>query len=318
MGADSEASFANTVCLPFLRKAQNADGGWGFHPGSQSQAEPTCWAVLALRNAVDDAGAETSESIARGMRFLRDAQLTDGSWPATPEEKTGCWVTSLVCWVLSGGQEWTKAIAAGLNWLCADWPRDSNLWHRFLARFSSERHIFPINNSYRGWGWTPRTSSWVEPTAFALLALQHAPHETLPPAARRRQQLAKALLYDRMCLGGGWNSGNARVYGVAGEPLVVPTVWTLLALRGNAQRAENSSSLAWLEGYIPNIRGAGSQALAHVCLKAYGRAWPSGAQKLSDFYQRNAFLESVQVAAWACLAFTEPRLWLAPSRAEAA
>ena len=28
------------------------------------------------------------------------------------------------------------------------------------------------------------------------------------------------MLYDRMCPGGGWNCGNPKVYGVAGEPLV--------------------------------------------------------------------------------------------------
>jgi hypothetical protein len=315
MGADSDASFANSVCVPFLRNAQNADGGWGFHPLSQSRSEPTCWALLALINTD---GAEASEALARGVRFLRDAQLPNGSWPATPEEKTGCWVTSLACWVLGTKKESVKAIAAGLNGLCEDWPRDSNLWRRFLARFSSERHIFPINNSYRGWGWTPRTSSWVEPTAFALLALQSAPHNALPAVASRRKQLAEALLYDRMCPGGGWNCGNPRVYGVAGEPLVVPTAWALLALRVYPERSENVSSLAWLEAEIPNIRGAGSLALAQVCLRVYGRSWPATARNLNDFYERNGFLESVQVAAWACLAFTEPRLWLPPARGEAA
>jgi hypothetical protein len=315
MGVDLEASFAQSVCLPFLRKAQNADGGWGFHPGSQSRAEPTCWALLALTSsAVEDA----SEAVARGFRFLRAAQCPDGSWPSTLEEKTGSWVTSLACWVLSSEKDSAKNLAAGLKWLCEDWPRDSTLWRRFLARFSAERHVFPVNNSLRGWGWTPRTSSWIEPTAFALLALQRAPNTLLPSVAQRRQQLAAALLYDRMCPGGGWNCGNPRVYGVAGEPLVVPTGWALLALRGYPQRQENVSSLAWLEANVASIQSAGSLALARICLETYGRQWPSGARKLQDFYRENGFLQNVQVAAWACLAAGERRYWLSPARGGAA
>jgi len=315
MEADLEASFAKSVCLPFLRNAQNADGGWGFHPASQSRAEPTCWALLALINS---SGAEASEGVARGFRFLRAAQLPDGSWPSTPEEKTGCWVTSLACWVLDSEKDSAPAVGAGLNWLCQDWPLDSTLWRRFIGRFSAQRHVFPINNSYRGWGWTPGTSSWVEPTSFALLALQRAPDALLPAVAPRRLGLAEAMLYDRMCPGGGWNCGNPSVYGVAGEPLVVPTAWALLALRANPQRPENVSSLDWLAASVANIQGAGSLALARICLEAYGRAWPSGAPQLEDFYGENAFLQSVQVAAWASLASTEGRHWLAPSRGEGA
>jgi len=315
MEADLESSFPRSVCLPFLRNAHNADGGWGFHPGSQSRAEPTCWAILALINS-SEGGA--CEAVDRGFRFLRAAQLPDGSWPSTPEEKTGCWVTSLACWVLDSEKDSATAVAAGLRWLCEDWPRDSTLWRRFIGRFSAQRHVFPINNSYRGWGWTPRTSSWVEPTSFALLALRCAPQAVLPAVAQRRRQLAEAMLYDRMCPGGGWNCGNPSVYGVAGEPLVVPTAWALIALRAHPQRPENVSSLAWLEASIPQIQGAGSLALARICLETYGRAWPSGAPQLHDLHEKNAFLQSVQVAAWATLAVNRRRHWLAPARGEAA
>jgi hypothetical protein len=306
MGAAAETSFVEQVCLPLLRKAQNADGGWGFHPGAASRAEATCWALHALAGFSQP---EAPETMVRGFQFLRAAQLPDGSWPSTPEEKTGCWVTSLACWALLSDRDSSPTVAAGLHWLCRDWPRDSTLWRRLLARVSSERHIFPIDDSLRGWGWTPHTSSWVEPTSFALLALAQGPSALRPPAAARRRQLAEAMLYDRMCPGGGWNSGNPRVYGVAGEPLVVPTVWALLALRDYPERAENVASLDWLEHAIANIQGAGSLALARICLKTYGRAWPSGAPELHDFHRKNEFLQSLQVTAWTCLALN-PRQWL--------
>ena len=120
-------------------------------------------------------------------------------------------MTSLACWTLSSAPDSSKIIAAGLNWLCEDWPRDSSLWQRLLRKFSAQRDIFPINDSYRGWGWTPHTSSWVEPSSFALLALEQAPEDLVPSAAARRRELAESMLRDRMCPDGGWNCGNPRV-----------------------------------------------------------------------------------------------------------
>jgi hypothetical protein len=307
MEAGPETSFVESVCIPYLRSAQNADGGWGFHPGAQSRVEPTCWALLGL---IELDGPKTPERVTRGLQFLRAAQLPDGSWPSTPEEKAGCWVTSLACWVLLLDKDAKRAVAAGFNWICQDWPSDSTPWRRWLARFSSQRQVAPINDSLRGWGWTPRTSSWVEPTSFALLVLRQCPRDLLPPAAARRRRLAEGMLYDRMCPGGGWNCGNPRVYGVAGEPLMAPTAWALLALRDHRERPENAMSLAWLENSVGSVQGAGSLALARICLEAYGLVWPANAPKLRDFYGKNEFLQSVQVAAWACLASSTRRHWL--------
>jgi prenyltransferase/squalene oxidase-like repeat protein len=304
----SDSLFAANFCLPFLRNAQNADGGWGFHPESQSRVEPTCWAILALQAL--DTPPISAEILDREFQFLRAAQLADGSWPASPEVTTGCWVTSLACWVLATDARANEAVAAGLKWLRNDWPRDSSPWRRLLGRFSSGRKISAQNDSYRGWGWTPRTSSWVEPTSFALILLAKFPAEALPKDMERRRDLARRMLYDRMCPGGGWNCGNPMVYGVAGEPLIVPTVWALLALRDDPNRPEFAMSLDWLEKNIENARGAGSLAQARICLEVCGRKWPATAATSADFYARNEFLQSVSVAAWTILACCKKHDWL--------
>ncbi len=312
MRAAPEASFVETICFPLLLESQNTDGGWGFHPGSQSRVEATCWALHALLHS---GRKKAPESVGRGFQFLRAAQLPDGSWPASREQKVGCWVTSLACWVLMSEGNSATAVASGLRWLCEDWPADSSRLRRIFGRFTSQSRISPINTSYRGWGWTPRTSSWVEPTSFALLALSKSPEKLLPPAAKRRQQLAEALLYDRMCPGGAWNCGNPMVYGVTGDRLVVSTVWALLALRHYPERSENVISLNWLEERVSGIRGPGSLALARICLDTYGRKWPLGETAFQDSHQRNEFLHSIQVVAWTCLALGPKDSWLAtPSR----
>jgi hypothetical protein len=307
IGTQTEAQFVESVCLPLLRSSQNPDGGWGFHPASQSRPEPTCWALQALLQYY---APEIPETAVRGFRFVRETQLGDGAWPSARAEQVGCWVTALACWVLLAEKNSSNAVARGLDWLCKDWPRDSTPWRRFLGRFSSQRRIFPTNNSYRGWGWTPSTSSWVEPTAFALLAFSECPAELFPPAAARRRELAEAMLRDRMCPGGGWNCGNPLVYGVAGEPLIIPTVWALLALRNQPERRENVLSLEWLERSVANIQGPGSFALARMCLEAYGRRWPNNAPEFHSLHQRNEFLENIQVVAWTSLALSGKRHFL--------
>lgn len=300
--------FAAEFCVPFLRNAQNADGGWGFHPGFESRAEPTCWAVLALQASGDVSNSAGIRD--RGFQFLRAAQLADGPWAASPEVTTGCWVTSLACWVLLADAQAQQAVAAGLKWLCDDWPRDSAPWRRLLARFSSEHEISAQNDSLRGWGWTPRTSSWVEPTSFALILLALVPKEARPPRADRRRELARRMLYDRMCPGGGWNCGNPMVYGVAGEALIVPTVWALLALRDEPNRTEFLMSLDWLEKNVQDIRSAGSCALARIGLEVCGRKWPATGPTFANFYSQNEFLQNVPVVAWTWLALCGQHKWL--------
>jgi hypothetical protein len=291
------------VCLPFLRDAQNADGGWGFRPGNASRVEATCWALLALWESSRDS-AEDRVRVQNGRDFLQTTQLGDGSWPAAPGETTGCWVTSLCCIALAatGNQTSNSTIAAGLRWICDDWPSDSTPWRRLLMRLSSQRDIAPINPSLRGWGWTPGTSSWVEPTSFALLGLERVESGELAGKAKRRRSLATSLLFDRMCPGGGWNAGNPMVYGAAGVPSVVPTVWALLALRTLPERRETTQSLEWLERAAGAIQSPASLALAQICLRAYGRRWPEEAKNLKKLLWESDFLENTTVAAWAVLA----------------
>jgi hypothetical protein len=230
--------------------------------------------------------------------------LPDGSWPATPEQTTGCYLTSLACWVLLSERNSRKAVVAGLRWLLKDRPRKGALWLRIVDHVPFTLRISEQDDSIIGWGWTPRTAGWVEPTAITLVFLNQCPKELLPAEMARRHQSAEAMLYDRRCPGGGWNAGNPLVYGAVGESLVIPTAWALLALRRHAQRQENLQSLDWLEKTLPEVRGPGSLALARICFAAYGRAWPAAAPCLEDVYGRNQFLENIPVIALVCLAST--------------
>jgi hypothetical protein len=300
----TESAIVHDLCLPFLQASRNSDAGWGFHANSESRVEPTAWAVLALR----ETGAR-EDLWQGGCRFLRAAQLPDGSWPSSRGQSVGSWATALSCWALARSPESREAVAAGLRWICDDWPRDSNLLQRLIRKISAGEEVVSQNGSLRGWGWTPHTASWVVPTSFALIALDYAAAQPFAGAAKRRK-LGRALLYDRMCPGGGWNSGNPMVYGATGEPLVEPTVWALLALHDEPNRRENMMSLEWLENNLSRIQSLRSLALARMCYAMYARRWPTGVATLRDLYEKNEFLDSIPAMAWTCLSLSADGKWL--------
>ena len=305
--ACAPASFVNGVCLPWLLSAQNRDGGWGFRQGSESRVEPTCWALQALLNEGLDSNGDACR---RALDFLRTTQLPDGSWPFAAGQKAGVSATALASWALLADGNSHQAVSAGLSWLMQDSPRDSARWRRWLRRLSPARHYSREKGAYKGWGWNPGTSSWVEPTAVVLIVLDRCPKQLLPAGANQRRQSAEAMLYDRMCPGGGWNCGDPLVYGVAGKPLVIPTAWALLALRSSPQRSENLVGLDWLERAVSGEQGPLSLALAQICLETYGRKWPASARRPEDLYFNNEFLGSTTAAAWVCLAANSSRSWI--------
>jgi hypothetical protein len=311
---DAETSFAVDFCVPFLVSAQNDDGGWGFHPDTESRVEPTCWALRALTNVLVTV---SPECIRRGRQFLRGGQLPDGSWPASRGATTGSWVTSLACSVLSDLSESSAAVTSGLKWLCDDYPRDSSLWRRIIGRFRSGPPLAEHDDSFRGWGWTPRTSSWVEPTSFAILALRERPEEWRPATASQRCELAVSLLYDRMCPGGGWNCGNPRVYGVAGEPLVLSTAWALLAVHDLPAHGSKLASLEWLKRSYGSIQSPASLSVARIVLEAYGIELPNANQELPELFDAQEFLRTTVVVSWTALALSPKRIWFAPQEPSA-
>lgn len=307
-----KASQGTAAAIAVLQQLQNRDGGWGYHEGSESRVEPTCWAMSALSCAADiDLSACT-----RALEFLLKNQSQEGFWTASPEMQTGNWVTSLACLVLKDSPQARDAITRGLTWLCGDYPLDTSFLLRLVRRLRSNSDVADQSDAFRGWGWTPRTSSWVEPTAFALMALQAGNGQAMPGAARRIP-LAVGLLHDRMCPGGGWNSGNPKVYGVAGEPLVLPTAWALLALRDFPDHETKSQSLAWLRAEAPKIESAGSRAVAGMCLEAYGEPVPPGKLDLRELTPESVVQDGVHVLAWVCLALNPDRRWPLPARGKA-
>ena len=303
------------TCTNFLVEAQNMDGGWPWHPGETSATEPTAWSLLALDGM--EKSEERFRATERGVYWLERTQLAGGAWAAFGGHRMGCWVAALACLALarSGRANW--AVARGAEWLCEAWPAEGGVWWKLRSRLLNMKSVVEQNSALCGWSWTPGTASWVEPTAHALIALNAVGNALSPAGAEERIEMGEALLFDRMCAGGGWNSGNPMVYGASGIPRVGSTAWALLALRGREERVENRTSLDWLEGEYEGIEGMASLAVAYLCLAAYGRAQEEPGGRLEEMYRKNKFLRNTGVAAWAAMALGGAWEWLGMAGVEA-
>jgi hypothetical protein len=155
----------------------------------------------------------------------------------------------------------------------------------------------PHDPSTRGWGWTPETFGWVEPTSRALLALR-----SLRPEARTPIEDGLAVLADRECVGGGWNYGNRVVLGVDLPPYVQTTAAALLALQADLPE-QRSRGLSCLRTAWRREPGGLSLALTLAALRVHDDAEADAvAARLARAFDETAFLGDVIATAWATIA----------------
>ncbi len=300
--ADTAGCSLEIVGTRFLLKSQNPDGGWGFQPVLSSATEPTAWAIMGLEAFIGR--AECRQACEKGMAWLEDCQLKDGSWPAHLGQREGCWVTSVACLALAskldeGIAKRAEVLSKGLRWLLNDWPGEGNLWWRLLRMLEGSNLGRP-----RGWSWTPGTSGWIEPTAQALLAVQAAPPELYPRGTKKRIQMAQAMLLNQALASGGWNSGSSESYGYAGRQQPGPTSWALMALRSQEQGQEIAAGLEWLQQIHTSLNGFFSFSLACLCLNFW--EVPYDISRLQNTFFTRISPGAVMEMGWTLLAISPP------------
>jgi len=203
----------------------------GYLQGSAPAAEATALAALAL--TADGRGA-SAEKMAQ---WLADEQQASGLVGVRRGEPAPGWPTSLavIAWAAAHKDRFSKNIGSAVTWL---------LSHRGKAIDRSQD--FGHNTELVGWAYAEQTHSWVEPTAFGVLALKAA-GKSDDPAARE----GVMVLLDRQLPGGGLNYGNTVVLGQALRSHVQPTGIALLALAGHSDGTGRlEKSVAWLRRSI--------------------------------------------------------------------
>jgi hypothetical protein len=210
-----------------LEAAQNADGGWGYFPGKQSWLEPTVYALLAMW---DQPGSR--RAFDRGWALVRSWEVAAGGWQACALVNGAHWATSLVVTLQCVMGNYDEPLRRGVRWLADSTGAETRLVSR-LAHWLSPQTV-EFDPRLGGWPWEAGDSSWVEPTAHALMALRPAAAHVELPAVKDRLAIGKRMLLERRCSDGGWNYGNRRVLGVNLPSYPETTALALMALDGYA------------------------------------------------------------------------------------
>lgn len=245
----------------------NMQDPWAATPTDQTSTTTT--EVLGLTVLC---GARDFERRA-GADALAGQQRQSGGWPLfRAAEQESAYSTGLAIHALLSTR-WAAYNAhalRGLRYLLASPPGEVSWVNRLKFRIADTKVAF--NPNVYGWSWVNRTFSWVVPTAMALIAIEHA-LETGLAAGREvedRRRLGREMLIDRCCPTGGWNAGNAVVYGVPLTPHVDTTAVALLALRSVHPHPITATSLQWLRSN-QTCRSAYSLAWAMLAVDSYGQ-----------------------------------------------
>ncbi len=258
----------------------------GYAPGHSVASEPTAWAAMAL------ASAGRSESADRAAAWLAKQQRRSGAVPVADGDDGPHWTTSLsvLAWHQADSVRYASNIQRAVEWLLATKgktsPRSQQIGH---------------NTMLVGWSWADATHSWLEPTAFATMALTAAGYGDHP-----RTREAVAMLVDRLLPDGGCNYGNTVVLGQTLLPHLQPSgivAWALAGQSLNDPRIE--ASLDYLSAEVRNPTGAASLAYGICGLTAWSRRPENADELIAEAVQRSTLRQSYYKLALLALASRE-------------
>jgi hypothetical protein len=118
----------------------------------------------------------------------------------------------------------------GIAWLL-DTSGIENRWGYRMAHLVSPS-IVELDPSFKAWPWRPGSSSWIEPTAHALVALKKVSKAPLNIAVQNRIAMGEKMILERRCSDGGWNYGNRKILGTELPSYPETTALALLGLSG--------------------------------------------------------------------------------------
>lgn len=198
--------------------------GWGYRPGSDPCVEPTVLAALGLCSLPQsESSGLCAPAVASAAEWLRSLQQADGAVGLAAGQPAPHWGTSLALLLWSACGTHAEAGHRAAEWLFKQQGK---------TVAPSVGVIYAHDASIPGWSWVEGTHSWLEPTAWAVLALDRAGYRHHSRTADGRR-----LIRDRAIRTGGWNYGNSQVFGADLRPQPGPTGLALIALAG-ADRAD--------------------------------------------------------------------------------
>ena len=282
-----------------LRQTQNPDGGWGAIAGKQSNTESTALGLLALRS-LDD--SRENSVLEKAEQWLANTQNPDGSWSYGAGSKAPSWSTALGVMALSDSSVEAEPLVRAGNWILAQEGSKPGILAKLILALSFQKKAVHLNDDLVGWSWTPGSFSWVEPTSYCLIALKKIKSRLSAKAVQERVDQAELMIYDRMCEGGGWNYGNAAVYGDPLWPYPDITALALIALQDHKERNDNRISLRALSKMAETTDSGLALGWATICLSVYGEDISELRKRLDQKFAKTKFLGETKPVALAILA----------------
>jgi hypothetical protein len=278
---------------------QNPDGGWGATQGRRSNTESTSLAVSALKSLGEQAG---SDRVMRGAIWLTERQNPDGSWRLNDVATAGSWTTALAIIALSAFPEHQKRVLDASRWLLVQEGSKPGILAKLILWVTGKSNINRLNDDLVGWSWVPHSFSWVEPTSYALTALKKVRSSLTAETLNERIQQGEAMIYDRMCKGGGWNYGNSKVLDYALWPYPDITAVALIALQDRAGEQANQESLQALRKTADEANSGLAASWAAICLGVYGQDTRDWQKRVEKRFSETGFLGETKTLALALLA----------------
>jgi hypothetical protein len=278
---------------------QNPDGGWGAIQGRRSNTEATSLAVSALKSLDQQSG---NDRVIRGTTWLTERQNPDGSWRLNDVATGGSWTTALAIIALSAFPEHKKRVLEAARWLLVQEGSKPGILAILILWATGRSNINRVNRDLVGWSWVPHSFSWVEPTSYALTALKKVRTSLTETNADERIQQGEAMIYDRMCKGGGWNYGNSKVLDYALWPYPDTTAVALIALQDRAGDQANQESLQALRKTADEANSGLAASWAAICLSLYGQDAADWQKRVEKRFRETGFLGETKTLALALLA----------------
>ena len=249
-----------TTFVADLWKRALPEGSFAMKPGGKYRTDATAWAVIAL-----SAAGENPDLLKPFRASLAMNQLDNGMVPFSADHPEAIWTTPLAILAWQGSNEFSSTKDKAIDFLLM-----TSGVHFTRKPDAPVEH----DTSLKGWPWTSKAHSFLEPTALSVIALRTTSHES-----HERVQEALLMLMDRQLTKGGWNYGNTKVFGRELYPMPETTGMALAAIAGMVPKTSVDRSLNYLRSNVGQARTPITLGWSLLGLSAYGER-PDNAERL--------------------------------------
>lgn len=282
--------------------------GWlpySFPYGKDPSCEATAWVAIALSQSKD-----TLASTKKAIDFLLNNQNQDGGWSTGPGIGESDWTTAAVTLSLRLAKSYQPQIIDDRSFNQAI----KNAFHYLIV--SRVDSMFPVlrlmlflgaqtggkQKFGKGWPWVKHGGAWIEPTAYALMALKlpGLPDDQLTQIAVSH---ANDFILDHTCKGGGWNCGNYFSLGHYYQAHILPTAEVVLSLSDISNHIKVKEGLNHLLASKGECLSPWTLSWQILALNAYGQDCQNNLSQLANMQNKDgSFADNFMVSAFASLA----------------